>query len=110
MRIKLLFILTFFALSACSPQAKLKRNFIGERISEVSTEYGAPVQKIELENGNQLLIYKKETPVKPTVIDSGQHTLDPRISPGYNKIEWFKFELNREGIIVRTSYEKEIER
>lgn len=110
MKIKVVLGILVVFLASCSPQAKLKRNFMGERISEVSTEYGSFVRKIELENGNQLFVYKKETPIRPTIVDPGQHTLDPRISPGYTKIEWFKFEINKQGIIVNTFYKKEIER
>ena len=110
MKKALLFISIFTLFFACTPQAKLKRNFEGERLVEISTEYGAPYQTVSLENGNQLLVYKKETIIRSTVLDPGQHTLDPRISPGYTKIEFFKFEINPQGVIVKTYYDTEIER
>ncbi len=106
-------LLIFFvlgALASCSPQAKLKRDFVGERLTEVSSKYGSPYQTIDLENGNQLLVYKKETIIRATVVDSGQHTLDPRVSPGYTKVEFFKFEVNPQGMVVKTYYDHDIER
>lgn len=101
-----IFFIFLFSLMACSPSKKISRNYLGEGREVLFEEFGEPQKVLELKNGHQQFIYVKEQYIHETNIGIGRTTLDPRVSPGFIKEETFRFELDGEGIIVGTDYEK----
>ncbi len=104
----LLFLVT--ALMACSPQKKLAKKYLGEGREVLVTALGEPQREERLENGNVLMVYRKETVIKPTSVNTGRFTLDPMVSPGYLKVKESSFVLNPKGIVIETNFKEEIER
>ena len=97
-------------LLSCSPQAKLSKKYDGKGRERLLQTMGEPQQVLEMKNGNQLFVYRKETAVRETEIGTGRFTLDPRISPGFLKIEEYRFEVDSNGIINNSTYEKMIQK
>jgi len=95
---------------ACSVSGNLSRKYEGKGVELLYSELGEPKNTIDLKNGNRLFVYEKETIVKQTEIGMGRGTLDPRISPSFMKVEVSKFEVDNKGIVVRTEYERRIEK
>ena len=91
---------------ACSIDRKVSRKFDGEGRDMLIKEFGEPTKIIMLENGNTRFIYIKESFIRETEIGTGGFTMDPRISPAYIKVETYRFEINDEGFILDSSYEK----
>jgi hypothetical protein len=98
------------ALLSCSPQAKLSKKYDGQGREKLLQTMGEPQQVVKMKNGNQLFVYRKETAVRETEIGTGDFTLDPRISPGFLKIEEYRFEVDSTGIIKNSTYEKMIKK
>jgi len=102
-------VLFLALLLSCSVSNGLSRKYEGKGVEVLYREFGAPKITVDLENGNRLFVYEKETFVKQTEIGMGRGTLDPRISPSFVKVEVSRFEVDNKGIIVRTEYEKKVE-
>lgn len=102
--------LIFVLMLACSVSGNLSRKYEGKGVELLYRELGEPKSTIDLKNGNKLFVYEKETFVKQTEIGMGRGTLDPRISPSFMKIEVSRFEVDNKGIVVKTEYEKRIEK
>jgi len=96
-------------LGSCSVQQKLSNKYIGAGVEKLYKDFGAPKTITEVENKNKILVFEKETYVRETVIGTGRATLDPRISPGFTKVEVFRFEIDPQGIVVWTDYQKKVE-
>jgi len=107
-KLTLLFVL-FLMLGSCSMQRKLSREYIGAGVEKLYKDFGTPKTVTEVENKNKILVFEKEKFVRETVIGTGRATLDPRISPGYTKVEVFRFEIDPQGIVVWTDYQKKVE-
>jgi len=105
-----LFLILITALMACSPQKKLARKYLGEGREVLVNTLGEPQREERLENGNMLLVYRKETAIRPTAVSTGRFTLDPMVSPGYLKIRESSFILNPKGIVIETGFKEEIKR
>ncbi|HQN94275.1 MAG TPA: hypothetical protein PLQ09_09145 [Prolixibacteraceae bacterium] len=103
-------LLGLLFLAGCSTSARLSKKYTGKGIEVLYREMGNPVNTVVLENGNRIFEYEKETFVRQTEISTGRGTLDPRISPSYSKVEIYLFEIDKEGVIVRTAYKKQIEK
>ncbi|MDA3817966.1 MAG: hypothetical protein PF486_11360 [Prolixibacteraceae bacterium] len=97
-------------LLGCSVSKKLERNYLGQGREYVLKQKGEPTKIIELENDNERFIYVEEEEIRETTIGTGKATLDPKISPGFTKIEIYRFEVNEKGIIVGAGYEKLIKK
>jgi hypothetical protein len=97
-------------LLACSVSGNLSRKYEGKGVELLYRDMGEPKNMITLDNGNRLFIYEKETFVRQTEIGVGRGTLDPRVSPSFEKVEVSRFEVDNKGIIVRTEYEKKIKK
>ena len=95
---------------ACSVSGQLSRKYEGKGVEILYGELGQPKKTLTLDNGNRLFIYEKETFVKETAIGTGRMNLDPRVSPSFMKIEISRFEVDNKGIVVRTEYEKRIQK
>lgn len=102
----LIFILGFFG---CTVQRSLSGKYVGKGVELLYADFGEPKRLDVLENGHKLFVYEKETLVKETVIGTGKMTLDKRMSPAFIKVEAYKFEIDNQGIIVKTIYEKKID-
>ncbi len=100
------FFAILFILSACSVNRKISRQYEGQGRETLLSEFGEPSRVLELENGNVMFIYIKETVIKETEIGTGSFTLDPRVSPSFIKEEIYRFEIDEQGVIVDTQYEK----
>jgi hypothetical protein len=94
----------FFA--ACGPARKISKQYEGNGRDMLFADFGEPQRVLELENGNEMFIYIKETAVRETEIGTGSFTLDPRVSPSFIKEEIFRFEIDKDGVVVDTQYEK----
>jgi len=105
----LLSILLFVLVMGCSVSSNLSKKYEGKGVELLYRDYGEPKETLNLENGNRLFVYEKETFVRQTEIGMGRGTLDPRISPSFIKVEISKFEVDNKGIIIRTEYKKQIE-
>lgn len=101
--------LILVVLIACSMSGNLSRKYVGKGVEKLYSELGEPKKTLTLENGNRLFVYEKEVYVKQTVIGTGRATLDPRVSPSFVKVEVSRYEVDKQGIVVRTEYEKRIE-
>ncbi len=110
MKTILIFFSLFFVFAACSVSQKVSSKYKGKGVEILYKELGSPKSVTEMDNGNKLFVYEKETIVRSTEISTGRGTLDPRISPAYSKVETFLFEVNSEGLIIDTGYEKRIEK
>ncbi|MDA3881007.1 MAG: hypothetical protein PF436_11520 [Prolixibacteraceae bacterium] len=106
--IGVLVVLTVFA--ACSVSKKIERNYMGQSRAMLLYDMGEPDRIVELENGGERFFYVKEEIIRETAIGTGKTTLDPRVSPGFTKIETYRFDINEDGFIVNTGYTKEIEK
>jgi hypothetical protein len=106
----IVFLLLITALMACSPQKKLARKYMGAGREVLVTTLGEPQREERLENGNVLLVYRKETVIRPTTVATGRFTPDPMVSPGYLKVRESSFLLNPQGIVIETGFKEEIER
>jgi hypothetical protein len=106
-RLALIFVVVMMV--ACSVTSKLSHKYVGKGVELLYKEMGTPKSISKLANGNSLYAFEKETFVRSTEIGTGRGTLDPRISPSFAKVETFLFEVNNEGIIVDTEYEKRID-
>jgi hypothetical protein len=107
-RLILLFIV-IIAFSSCSMQRKLSHKYVGEGVEILYRDFGVPKTTTVVENNNKILVFEKETFVKETIIGTGRTTLDPKISPAYTKVEVYRFEVDNQGIVVWTDYQKKIE-
>jgi hypothetical protein len=103
-------ILLLVFLLGCSVSKKIERNYLGQGREYLLQERGEPTKIIELDNENERFIYIEEEEIRETTIGTGKATLDPKISPGFTKIEIYRFEIDEQGIIVDTGYEKRIEK
>ena len=95
-------------LLSCSVQKKLTRKYEGEGRELLLSNFGEPSKIVDLGNGFQRFIYVKEKYIHETEFSTGRTTLDPRISPGYIKEETYRFDVNLQGIVVSSSYEKRL--
>lgn len=102
----ILFFILITGLLACSVERKLARNFEGEGREKLFQEFGEPFKIVNLENGNQRFIYIKESFIKETEIGTGRFTMDTRMSPSFIKEETYKFDIDKNGFILETYYEK----
>ena len=93
---------------ACSISGQLTRKYEGKGVELLYRDLGNPQKTLNLDNGNRLFVYEKETYVRQTEIGTGRGTLDPRVSPSFIKIETSRFEVDGKGIVVRTEYEKRL--
>ena len=93
---------------ACSISGQLTRKYEGKGVELLYRDLGNPQKTLNLDNGNRLFVYEKETYVRQTEIGTGCGTLDPRVSPSFIKIETSRFEVDGKGIVVRTEYEKRL--
>jgi hypothetical protein len=107
---KILGLVLLFLLFACSVGKKMERNFLGQGREYLLQEKGEPTKIIELDNSRERFIYIEEEEIRETTIGTGKATLDPKISPGFTKIEIYRFEINEQGIIVDTGYEKRVKK
>ncbi len=107
-KIILLFVVVVI-FGSCTVKQKLSQKYVGAGIERLYKDFGAPVTITEVENKNKILVFEKETFVKETIIGTGRTTLDPRISPAYTKVEVYRFEVDPQGIVVWTDYQKKIE-
>jgi hypothetical protein len=107
---KLAIVLLMFLMISCSVTSSLSRKYEGKGLEALYKDMGYPKSVSELSNGNKLYKFEKTTYVKETEISTGRGTLDPRISPSYSKVEIFLFEINKEGVIVKTDYQKRIDK
>jgi len=108
--IKYLFLLSLLALLfSCSAPTKLSHKYEGKGVELLYKEMGSPKNIFEMDNGNRLFEYEKETFIKETEIGTGRGTLDKRISPSFIKVEMYRFEIDKKGIIVRSAYQKRID-
>ncbi|HPR33763.1 MAG TPA: hypothetical protein PLK12_16800 [Prolixibacteraceae bacterium] len=103
------FITFLLAFCACSPAHRISGKYSGKGVENVYRDFGEPKSLTELNDGNRLFLYQKETLVKETTIGTGDFTLDPRISPAYLKTEIFRFVVDKEGVVVDVRYEKKAE-
>lgn len=103
------FILVVFFMFSCTLSQQVSNKYLGKGAEILYSDFGEPMKVLKTEEGNRVFVYQKETYVKETTIGTGRGTLDERISPGFIKIETYKFTLDKEGIIIDTDYEKEIE-
>lgn len=87
-------------------QQQLSGKYEGRGVEALYAEMGEPKMKEAMDNGNTLFIYEKETLVKQTTIGTGRMTLDQRVSPSYIRVERYVFEVDNQGIIVKTDYKK----
>lgn len=101
-----LIVLFVFMLAGCSMEKKLSRKYEGEGRELLIREFGEPDKVVDMKNGIQRFIYIEESYIRETEIGTGSFTLDPRISPGFTKEETYRFDINGQGMIVKTSYEK----
>ena len=106
---EVLFLMLGFLFS-CSIQNKLTRKYEGEGREVLLADFGEPQKIVDLKNGKQRFIYTKETYVKETEIGTGRGTLDPKVSPAYIKEETYRFDIDQQGIVVDTSYEKRLKK
>lgn len=100
----LFFVILVFC--SCNVDQKISRRFDGEGRELLLREFGEPTKIIKLDNGNERFIYIKETYIRETEIGTGGFTMDPRISASFIKEETYRFEINQNGTIVDSSYEK----
>lgn len=107
---KLLLLFLIVIMVSCSVTNSLSNKYAGEGVETLYKEMGYPKTVSELDNGNKLFEYEKETLIKETEISTGRGTLDHRMSPSYIKVETYYFEVNKDGIIVRTDYKKRIDK
>jgi hypothetical protein len=107
---KLIIIFVLALMVSCSMTSKLSNKYVGRGVELLYKELGYPKTVSEMSNGNKLFEYEKETFIRQTEIGTGRGTLDPRISPSFSKVETYWFEVNKEGIIVHTNYEKRIDK
>lgn len=103
------FILLAFFVASCALSQQISNKYVGKGAEALFSDFGEPNEVIKTDEENRIFIYLKETYVKETTIGTGRGTLDERISPAFIKVETFKFILDKEGIIIETSYEKKIE-
>jgi hypothetical protein len=104
-----LILFVLLASISCSMTEKLSRSYNGKGVEVLYKEMGNPNKIIENDNGNKTYIYIKETFVRQTEISTGRFNLDKRMSPSFIKVELFHFEVNKDGIIQHSEYEKQIE-
>jgi hypothetical protein len=104
----LIFILLATLLAACSVTGRIARKYEGKGVEILYKEMGSPATTRVLENGNTLFEYQKETFIKETVIGTGRGTLDPKISPSFIKVETYWFEVDKNGMVVHSDYQKRI--
>lgn len=106
---KLLFVFFVLSLFGCSMQQQLSGKYEGKGVEVLYSQMGEPKMKEAMGNGNTLFIYEKETLVKQTTIGTGRMTYDQRVSPSFIKVERYIFEVDNQGIIVKSNYKKNIE-
>ncbi|HPS13602.1 MAG TPA: hypothetical protein PLB87_10005, partial [Prolixibacteraceae bacterium] len=83
---------------SCSVSSNLSRKYVGEGIEVLYRDMGSPKTIENLKNGNKLFGYVKETFVRETEISTGRGTLDKKMSPAYSKVEFFDFEIDKNGL------------
>lgn len=105
----LLLLIVVVIFGSCTVKQKLSQKYVGVGVERLYKDFGASVKTTEIENKNKIIVFEKETFVKETIIGTGRTTLDPRISPAYTKVEVYRFEVDPQGIVVWTDYEKKIE-
>jgi hypothetical protein len=94
------------ALASCSVQKKIEHKYNGNGRDLLLSDFGEPRKIIDLEDGNQLFLYVKETFVREAEIGTGRFTLDKRVSPSFIKEEIYRFVVDSDGIILLSEYEK----
>jgi hypothetical protein len=95
---------------SCSQQKVLVRKYEGEGREKLLREMGEPNRIISQTDGKQWFIYRKETAIRETVIGTGSYTPDPRISPGFLRIETYRFLIDQNGAIEKVNYEKQTQK
>lgn len=103
-------LLVFTMLMACSVSRKMERNYMGQSRAMLLYDMGEPTRIVEMDNGGERFFYVKETIIRETAIGTGKTTLDPRVSPGFTKVETLRFDIDKNGMITDTGYTKEIEK
>jgi len=103
---QIFFLLLLLVLMACSVQKKLEQKYLGFGREHVIADFGEPQKVVDLGNGIERFIYVKESYVRETEIGTGRGTLDPRISPSFIKEETWRFDIDSQGRIVSSTYEK----
>jgi hypothetical protein len=104
-----MFIMLFVAILlfiSCSVSNKISRTYNGVGRDVLLTDFGEPLRIVQLKNGNELYVFVKETVIRQTEIGTGRFTLDPRMSPSFVKEEVYSFELDSNGVVVQSMYEK----
>ncbi|MFA9388987.1 MAG: hypothetical protein ACERKD_04240 [Prolixibacteraceae bacterium] len=84
----------------------MERSFEGEGREMVIQAFGEPMKIVNMDNGNQLFIYVKETFIHETEIGTGSFTLDKRMSPSFIKEETYRFLIDKQGVVTQVNYEK----
>lgn len=96
----------FLLIIGCSPSRQLARQYEGQGREKVIEAYGEPVRIFKNDLNLEVFEYIKETIVRETTIGTGRATLDPRISPGFVKVEIRRFTIDNKGIVLKTEYER----
>lgn len=91
---------------SCNVQQQLERKYLGEGRELVIADFGEPQKVVDLGKDAERFIYMKESYVRETEIGTGKGTLDPRISPSFIKEEIWRFDIDSNGRVIGSTYEK----
>ncbi len=105
---RLLIVVFFFSMVACSSQRVLQRTYVGQPQKTLENKFGYP--KAILDQGDEkVYVYEIIKDLKSTEIGQGKLTLDPIISPMTQKTERYYFSV-KDGKITHVKLEEEYER
>jgi hypothetical protein len=104
---KFILMIGLFVLCAgCSPNRQLAKKYEGKGREQLVQNFGEPTRIQKNDLNQDVFEYIKETIVRETTIGTGRATLDPRISPGFVKVEIRRFIIDSKGIVIKAEYEK----
>jgi hypothetical protein len=95
---RILFIILLIILVSCGVQRSLQKTYVGKPMSVLSENFGYP--KTVLDRGDEkIYVYEIIKNLKSTEISQAKLTLDPMISPGFQKTERYYFTIKDEKIV-----------
>ena len=103
---RIIIFILLLVIMACSVQQKIERKYLGEGRELLIADFGEHQKVIVLKQGVERFIYIKESYVRETEIGTGKGTLDPRMSPAFIKEETWRFDIDSNGRIIASTYEK----
>ena len=105
---RIFLILLLLISISCETSRRMTKSFSGKPISAATKQFGQPKTVIDKEGG-KIYVFEVEKKLESTEISQGKLTLDPMVTPQVKKTERYYFTV-KDGVIIKTKYEKEYER